>query len=50
MANEYPKMIYPQGAFGNGVIVNSKEEEAEYGKPEKAEKEVKLLDDNKDSK
>jgi hypothetical protein len=50
MANEYPKMIYPDGSFGAGVVVNSKDEEAKYGKPEKSEKEVKLLDDNKDSK
>jgi hypothetical protein len=52
MANEYPKMIYPDGSFGAGVVVNSKDEEAKYGKSEdKADKkEVKLLDDNKDSK
>lgn len=52
MASTYPKMIYPDGPFGNYVIVNSKEEEAKYSKPEeaKSDKEVKMLDDNKDSK
>lgn len=47
---EYPKMIYPYGEFGEYVIVHSKEEEAQYGKPSEDKKEVKLLDDNKASK
>lgn len=50
MAQEYPKMIYPDGPFSTGVVVNSKDEEAEYSKPAEDKKEVKLLDDNKDSK
>lgn len=50
MAQEYPKMIYPDGPFSTGVVVNSKDEEAKYGKPADDKAEVKLLDDNKDSK
>lgn len=52
MAQEYPKMIYPDGPFSTGVVVNSKDEEAKYSKPADVEdkKEVKLLDDNKDNK
>ncbi len=38
---EYPKLIYPNGEFGDYVVVHSKEEEAQYSKP--AEKEVKLV-------